>query len=294
MTDNKLQIWFPTCIFYVENLIDKKENNYLIEEILKIKKTTKKGGKNWISKVYNTFDTLSIHKIAEFKNLCSKIEEQTNLFSKCLGSNENYKINESWLNFYNKNDFQEYHTHPQFVFSAVYFFTNPENSGKLIFENPIEPDMYGLQNKIKTNTLNASTCSFMQKPRTLIIFRSYLRHMVTRCNNIEPRITAAFNLNVLRRVNSLLSADFDLRDWQHCARFNAKESRVEMHLNAKRNLAVNFHGHQRLFKKDESIHTENSYKWSIKNFSEQLLKSGFTSVQHWTDSKSHYALFWAR
>ena len=110
----------------------------------------------------------------------------------------------------------------------------------------------------------------------------------------ELGVTAAFNLNVLRRVNSLLSADFDLRDWQHCARFNAKESRVEMHLNAKRNLAVNFHGHQRLFKKDESIHTENSYKWSIKNFSEQLLKSGFTSVQHWTDSKSHYALFWAR
>jgi dimethylhistidine N-methyltransferase len=110
----------------------------------------------------------------------------------------------------------------------------------------------------------------------------------------ELGVTAAFNLNVLRRVNSLLSADFDLRDWQHCARFNAEKSRVEMHLNAKRNLVVNFHGHQRLFKKDESIHTENSYKWSIKNFSEQLLKSGFTSVQHWTDSKSHYALFWAR
>jgi uncharacterized SAM-dependent methyltransferase len=109
----------------------------------------------------------------------------------------------------------------------------------------------------------------------------------------ELGVTAAFNLNVLRRVNSLISSDFDLRDWQHSARFNAQESRVEMHLSAKRNLAVNFHGHQRLFKKDESIHTENSYKWSVKNFSDQLFKSGFTNIQHWTDSKSHYALFWA-
>lgn len=106
-------------------------------------------------------------------------------------------------------------------------------------------------------------------------------------------VTAAFNLNVLRRLNSLLGSDFDLQDWQHCARFNAQESRVEMHLKAKRDLAVNFHGHQRLFKKDETIHTENSYKWSIQNFSDLLLKSGFTNVQHWTDSKSHYALFWA-
>jgi dimethylhistidine N-methyltransferase len=106
-------------------------------------------------------------------------------------------------------------------------------------------------------------------------------------------VTAAFNLNVLRRVNSLLGSDFDLLDWQHSARFNAQESRVEMHLNATRNLAVNFHGHQRLFKKDESIHTENSYKWSIENFSTQLTQSGFSNIQHWTDSKSHYALFWA-
>ena len=106
-------------------------------------------------------------------------------------------------------------------------------------------------------------------------------------------VTAAFNLNVLRRLNSLLGSDFDLQDWQHCARFNAQESRVEMHLKANRDLAVNFHGHQRLFKKDETIHTENSYKWSIQNFSDLLLKSGFTNVQHWTDSKSHYALFWA-
>ena len=106
-------------------------------------------------------------------------------------------------------------------------------------------------------------------------------------------VTAAFNLNVLRRVNSLLGSDFDLLDWQHSARFNAQESRVEMHLQAKRNLLVSWQGQQRLFQKDETIHTENSYKWTIENFSSQLIKSGFSKIRHWTDVKSHYALFWA-
>ena len=189
-----LDIKFPTTFYVLENSFPEKENNILLEKILDIKNNTEKGGKNWLTDVYNTEGTFDVVKNKDFNNLCDNVTYHTNKFAKILESDYNYNCVEGWLNFYNKNDFQEYHTHPQFVFSAVYFFTNPENSGKLIFENPIEPDMYGLQNKIKTNTLNASTCSFMPKPRTLIIFRSYLRHMVTRCNNIEPRITAAFNL----------------------------------------------------------------------------------------------------
>ena len=106
-------------------------------------------------------------------------------------------------------------------------------------------------------------------------------------------VTAAFNLNVLRRVNSLLGSDFDVRDWQHSARFNVQESRVEMHLQAKKNLTVQWQGQQRLFKKYETIHTENSYKWSIEKFNDLLLQSGFSNTRHWADQKSHYALFWA-
>jgi uncharacterized SAM-dependent methyltransferase len=52
-------------------------------------------------------------------------------------------------------------------------------------------------------------------------------------------------------------------------------------------------GQQRHFKQDETIHTENSYKWSIEKFTTLLLQSGFTNTRYWTDQKSHYALFWA-
>jgi uncharacterized SAM-dependent methyltransferase len=66
-----------------------------------------------------------------------------------------------------------------------------------------------------------------------------------------------------------------------------------MYLQAKKNLTVQWQGKQRHFKQDETIHTENSYKWSIQKFTNLLLQSGFTNTQHWSDQKSHYALFWA-
>jgi uncharacterized SAM-dependent methyltransferase len=66
-----------------------------------------------------------------------------------------------------------------------------------------------------------------------------------------------------------------------------------MHLQAKRDLTVHWQGQQRSFKQNETIHTENSYKWSIEKFTNQLCKAGFSDIRHWTDKKSNYALFWA-
>ena len=141
----------------------------------------------------------------------------------------------------------------------------------------------------------ASLCKMGQPGSGLIIGIDLVKDPSTleRAYADDLGVTAAFNLNVLRRVNSLLGSDFDVRDWQHSARFNVPESRVEMHLQAKRKLAVNWHGQQRLFKQDETIHTENSYKWTIEKFTTQLHTSGFSNIRHWTDEKSHYALFWA-
>ena len=189
-----LDIHFPTAFYVLEDSLSEKENNDLLLKITNINNNVEKGGTNWLTDVYNTQGTHNLMENKDFENLCNNVTYHTNKFAKILESDYDYKCVEGWLNCYYKNDYQEYHTHPNYVFSAVYFFTNPENSGKLVFEHPIEPDMCGLKNITKLNTLNGYTSSYMPKPRTLIIFRSYLRHMVTRCNNIEPRITAAFNL----------------------------------------------------------------------------------------------------
>jgi dimethylhistidine N-methyltransferase len=153
--------------------------------------------------------------------------------------------------------------------------------------NPVEA-LYFLQRV-------ANLCKMGQPGSGLIIGIDLVKDSSTleRAYADDLGVTSAFNLNVLRRVNSLLGSDFDVRDWQHSARFNVQESRVEMHLQAKKNLTVQWQGQKRYFKQDETIHTENSYKWSVEKFTTLLLQSGFTNTRHWTDQKSHYALFWA-
>jgi uncharacterized protein (TIGR02466 family) len=190
-----IQLWFPTSIYVKENIISDKDNDIFITEIERLKSEIIKGGNNWNTDVYNTCSTYDLRKNKILKKLCKKVEEYTNIFATHFNSNHSYKINDCWFNYYHRNDFQESHHHANSIFSAVYFFSNPENSGKLSFENPIEPDMLPLKNVTEINNLNCLTCDYNPLPKTLIIFRSNIRHMVSRGNNANPRITAAFNLS---------------------------------------------------------------------------------------------------
>lgn len=104
-------------------------------------------------------------------------------------------------------------------------------------------------------------------------------------------VTAAFNLNVLRHLNRLLGADFDVRQWRHVALFNATASRIEMHLQARQALCVRWPGAERAFATGERIHTENSYKWALPDFAALLVAAGFGAVRHWSDADGGFALF---
>lgn len=106
-------------------------------------------------------------------------------------------------------------------------------------------------------------------------------------------ITAAFNLNLLNHLNRLLGADFRLREWQHLAVFNAAESRIEMHLEARRSLTVRWPGGERRFTAGERIHTENSYKWTPEAFEALLAKAGYTQVRRWSDERGWFGVFLA-
>ncbi|MES2934624.1 MAG: L-histidine N(alpha)-methyltransferase [Pseudomonadota bacterium] len=106
-------------------------------------------------------------------------------------------------------------------------------------------------------------------------------------------VTAAFNRNILLHVNHLIGANFDVRDWRHLGYFNSAKSRVEMHLEARRDLNVQWPGSQRHFAQGERIHTENSYKYSRDACIELLAKAGFGNVKIWTDERQWYALIHA-
>ena len=107
-------------------------------------------------------------------------------------------------------------------------------------------------------------------------------------------ITAAFNLNILLHLNHLLGADFDVRDWQHRGFFNAAESRIEMHLEARRTLTVSWQGGVRHLQQGERIHTENSYKYTRENFVQLLQQAGFKAEATWSDEREWFMVCYAR
>ncbi len=105
-------------------------------------------------------------------------------------------------------------------------------------------------------------------------------------------VTAAFNLNILHRLNRELGANFDTRCFRHQARWNCAKSRIEMHLESTRDQRVNIPAAQLSveFEAFETIHTENSYKFTRNSLDDLLDDAGFTIAQTWTDPRQWYSL----
>jgi L-histidine Nalpha-methyltransferase len=103
-------------------------------------------------------------------------------------------------------------------------------------------------------------------------------------------VTAAFNKNLLARMNRELDADFAFSAFRHEARWNGAEKRVEMHLVSEYTQQVRVLGRRFRFERGESIHTENSYKHSLLGFRLLAQRAGWRHLQLWTDSQAHFAV----
>jgi len=114
--------------------------------------------------------------------------------------------------------------------------------------------------------------------------------------NDAAGVTARFNKNMLARLNRDLEANFDLDAFDHRAVWNAKASRMEMHLDSRRNQTVRIAALDRefRFKRGESIHTESSYKFTPHAVEEILLESGFSCEQSWYDEDRWFGVHLAR
>jgi dimethylhistidine N-methyltransferase len=108
--------------------------------------------------------------------------------------------------------------------------------------------------------------------------------------NDSRLVTAAFNLNLLARINRELGADFDLDRFAHYAFYNAPLARIEMHLVSLARQTVRIGRHRFAFDAGESIHTENSYKYSIEGFRALAARSGFAARKIWLDRRGLFAL----
>jgi dimethylhistidine N-methyltransferase len=108
--------------------------------------------------------------------------------------------------------------------------------------------------------------------------------------NDRAGITAAFNLNLLARINRELGGDFNLGAFRHLAVYDGNQGRIEMHLASTVSQTVRISGHAFHFRAAETIHTENSYKYDLDQFRRLGESAGWSTRSVWTDSERLFSL----
>ncbi len=112
--------------------------------------------------------------------------------------------------------------------------------------------------------------------------------------NDAAGLNAAFNLNLLVRINRELGGDVDLDRFQHHAFYNEAEGRVELYIKSLADQIVGIAGRRFRFAADELIHTENSYKYAIPEFRALAARAGFSAVETWTDPAELFSVHYLR
>ncbi|MET1112773.1 MAG: L-histidine N(alpha)-methyltransferase [Allosphingosinicella sp.] len=107
-------------------------------------------------------------------------------------------------------------------------------------------------------------------------------------------VTAEFDLNLLHRINRELGGDIPIEAFRHRAVWNDRLSRIEMHLEAERDLGFEVAGAAFSMSAGETIHTENSHKYGERDARLLLLAGGWTPVEEWTDEEARFALVLAQ
>ena len=118
------------------------------------------------------------------------------------------------------------------------------------------------------------------------------KSILDRAYNDKNGVTAKFNLNVLSRINEELDGEFNVSNFEHKSFYNTNKHRIEMHLISKMDQEVKIGsiGKTFYFKKGETIHTENSYKYSLGRFKNWVRTSGLQIVRNFVDPNKEYCL----
>ncbi len=113
---------------------------------------------------------------------------------------------------------------------------------------------------------------------------------LVRAYNDDGGVTAAFNLNLLARINRELEGSFDLNGFHHEAIYDPREGRIEMHIVSVKDQAASVRGRWFRFEPGETIHTENSYKYSIGQFQELARTAGWVPGRVWLDDGNLFSV----
>lgn len=114
--------------------------------------------------------------------------------------------------------------------------------------------------------------------------------VLNRAYDDSAGVTAAFNLNLLARANRELGANFNLDGFAHHAFYDDEKNRIEMHLVSRKAQSVRIGGETIAFTEGETIHTENSYKYTLDSFRDLARDAGWRSLKAWTDKDALFSV----
>ena len=196
-TVNNIVNAFPVGILAQTEVLTPEENDLLIAKVYKLRNTFGAGNtKDWLSgkaSPDNCYNQSNIAEYLEFKILVERITQCVHLLAKQHGSDDQYHCTEGWYNIYSSNRYQEYHVHPNAIFSAVYFMKTGEDSQGLHIKRPDHGGMIPPKNKQRDTPYNQEVIIAPPQERTVIIFRSYLEHCVPPSSLKTDRVTVALN-----------------------------------------------------------------------------------------------------
>jgi dimethylhistidine N-methyltransferase len=119
------------------------------------------------------------------------------------------------------------------------------------------------------------------------------KDVLVRAYDDAAGVTAAFNLNLLERINRELGGDVPVEAFRHRALWNDTWSRIEMHLVAVRDLSFTIAGRRFTMREGETIHTENSHKYTPRSARQLLAAGGWTPLREWSDANEMFSLILA-
>jgi len=120
------------------------------------------------------------------------------------------------------------------------------------------------------------------------------KKIMEKAYNDSKGITAKFNKNILNGINNKVGSKFNVKNFKHKAYFNEKKKRIEMHLISIQNQNISLKDYDLKILKGESIHTENSHKYTSDEFEKLALSSGYKKIDFLTDQKKYFGIFFLK
>ena len=195
MTKTVMDI-FPSGLYAEHDILTPEENEILIQKIHSMREEYGVGNTNdWYSGVYspdNCFKLLCLTQVSEFKTLIDKVKTCVEDYARYYGSMSKYECVNGWYNIYTSGKYQEFHIHPDMIFSAVYFLRVPDGANGITFKRPMHSMLPPKNIQVET-PWNQEVITAPPKEGTVVIFRSDLYHSVLPSNFKSERITVALN-----------------------------------------------------------------------------------------------------